>query len=93
MNCKSLETWKTVHAKMIQIKCYLTQVTTDFRSGPETSSTMLTQHGRELAIEFFKIVTQTNSENHETCPRVMISYVEAVIKNLECLEKVVRHYV
>jgi hypothetical protein len=37
--------------------------------------------------------TQTNSENHETCPRVMISYVEAVIKNLECLEKVVRHYV
>jgi hypothetical protein len=25
--------------------------------------------------------TQTKSENHETCPRVMISYVEAVIKN------------
>jgi hypothetical protein len=33
------------------------------------------------------------SENHETCPRVMISYVQAVIKILECLEKVVRHYV
>jgi hypothetical protein len=37
--------------------------------------------------------TQTKSENHETCPRVIISYVQAVIKILECLEKVVRHYV
>jgi hypothetical protein len=27
--------------------------------------------------------TQTKSENHETCPHVMISYVEVVIKNLE----------
>jgi hypothetical protein len=56
---------------------------------------MLTQQGRELAIQVFKKLykTQTNSENHETCPRVMISYVGAVIKNLECLEKVVRHYV
>ena len=34
--------------------CYLTQVTTDFRSGPETSSTMLTQHDRKLAIQVFK---------------------------------------
>jgi hypothetical protein len=24
--------------------------------------------------------TQTKSKNHETCPHVMISYVEAVIK-------------
>jgi hypothetical protein len=75
--------------------CYLAQVTSDFRSGPETSSTMLTQHGHELAIQLFKnfIKTQTNLENHETCPRVMISYVESVVKKLECLEKVVRHYV
>jgi hypothetical protein len=56
---------------------------------------MLTQHGHELAIQLFKnfIKTQTNLENHETCPRVMISYVESVVKKLECLEKVVRHYV
>jgi hypothetical protein len=26
--------------------------------------------------------TQTKSENHETCPRVMISYIEVVIKKL-----------
>jgi hypothetical protein len=56
---------------------------------------MLTKHGRELGIHMFKNCnkTQTKSENHETCPRVMISYVQAVIKILECLEKVVRHYV
>jgi hypothetical protein len=34
--------------------CYLAQVTTDFRSGPETSSNMLTKHGRELVIHVFK---------------------------------------
>jgi hypothetical protein len=53
-------------------------------SGPETSSTMLTQHGRELAIQLFKncIKHKQNKKNHETCPRVMISYVEAMIKNL-----------
>jgi hypothetical protein len=39
---------------------------------------MLTKHNRELAIQLFK--TQTKSENHETFPHVMISYVEAVIK-------------
>jgi hypothetical protein len=33
--------------------CYLAQVTTDFRSRPE-SSTMLTKHDRELAIQLFK---------------------------------------
>jgi hypothetical protein len=55
---------------------------TDFRSGPETSSTMLTQHDRKLAIQVFKKLykTETKSENHKTCPRVMISNVEAVIK-------------
>jgi hypothetical protein len=37
--------------------------------------------------------TQTKSENHETCPRIMISYVEAVIKIWECFEKVMRDYV
>jgi hypothetical protein len=43
---------------------------------------MLTKHGREIAIKLFKncIKTQTKSENHETCPHVMISYVEDVIK-------------
>jgi hypothetical protein len=32
-------------------------------------------------------------ENYETCPHVMISYVEVVIKILEFFEKVVTHYV
>jgi hypothetical protein len=34
--------------------CYLAQVTTDFRSRPEYSSTMLTKHDRELGIQLFK---------------------------------------
>jgi hypothetical protein len=33
---------------------HLAQVTTDFRSGSETSSTMLTKYGRELVIQLFK---------------------------------------
>jgi hypothetical protein len=37
--------------------------------------------------------TQTKSENHETCPRVMISYIEVVIKILESFEKFVTHCV
>jgi hypothetical protein len=37
--------------------------------------------------------TQTKSENHETCPRVMISYVENVIKIWKSFEKTVMHYV
>ena len=37
--------------------------------------------------------TQTKSENHETCPRVMISYIEAVIKIWKSFEKTVMHYV
>jgi hypothetical protein len=37
--------------------------------------------------------TQTKSENHETCPRVMISYVEAMIKIWKNFEKAVTHYV
>jgi hypothetical protein len=43
---------------------------------------MLTQHGRELAIHMFKncIKHKQSQKNLETCPRVMISYVEAVIK-------------
>jgi hypothetical protein len=36
--------------------------------------------------------TQTKSENYETCPHVMISYVEPTIKIWECFEKVVTHY-
>jgi hypothetical protein len=56
--------------------------TTEFRNRPKSSKTMLTNHDRELAIKLFKkCKTQTKSENHETCPHVMISYVEVVIKN------------
>ena len=36
---------------------------------------------------------QTKSENHETCPRVMISYIHVVIKIWESFEKVVTYYV
>jgi hypothetical protein len=46
--------------------CYLTQVTTNFRSGPETSSTMLTQYGRELAIQLFK-----NFIKHKQSQKIM----------------------
>jgi hypothetical protein len=56
---------------------------------------MLTKHDRELAIKLFKkyIKHKQSQKNHETCPHVMISYVEAVIKILKCFEKVVTHYV
>jgi hypothetical protein len=33
---------------------YLTQVTADLRSRPESSSTILTKHDRELVIQLFK---------------------------------------
>jgi hypothetical protein len=58
--------------------CYLAQVTTDFRSRPESSSTMLTKHDCELAIQLFKncIKHKQSQKNHETCPHVMISYIE-----------------
>jgi hypothetical protein len=46
--------------------CYLAQVTTDFRSGPEISSTMLTQHGRELDIQLFK-----NFIKHKQTQKIM----------------------
>jgi hypothetical protein len=46
--------------------CYLAQVTTNFRSEPETSSTMLTQHGRELAIQLFKFFI-----NHKQTQKIM----------------------
>jgi hypothetical protein len=67
----------------------------NLRSGLEFSSTMLTKYDRELIIQLLKncIKHKQKSENHETCPHVMISYVEAVIKIWECLKKVVTHYV
>jgi hypothetical protein len=37
--------------------------------------------------------TQTKSENHETCSRVMISYVQVVIKNWKSFEKTMTRYV
>jgi hypothetical protein len=39
---------------------------TDFRSGPETSSTMLAQHGRELAVQLFK-----NFIKHKQSQKIM----------------------
>jgi hypothetical protein len=46
--------------------CYLAQVMTDFRRGPETSSTNLTKHGRELAIHMFK-----NCIKHKQSQKIM----------------------
>jgi hypothetical protein len=76
LNYKSLEKWKQWMEKWYS--CYLAQVTANFRSGPEFSSTMLTKQDRELAIQVvLKLYeTQTNSKNHKTCRYVMISYVE-----------------
>jgi hypothetical protein len=45
---------------------YLAQVTTDFRSEPETSSNMLTKHGRELAMHMFK-----NCIKHKQSQKIM----------------------
>ena len=44
-----------------------------------------------VVLKLYKI--QTKSENHETCPHIMISYIEDVIKIWECFDKVVRQYV
>jgi hypothetical protein len=48
LNCKSLEKWKIVDAKMIFM--FLAQDTTYIKSRPEFSSTMLTKHERDFAI-------------------------------------------
>jgi hypothetical protein len=37
--------------------------------------------------------TQTKLENHETCPHVMILYVELMIKIWDYFKKVLTHYV
>jgi hypothetical protein len=56
---------------------------------------MFTEHDHELAIQLFKncIEHKQNQKNHETCPHVMISYVEAMTKIWERFEKVITHYV
>jgi hypothetical protein len=66
-----------VHAKMISM---LGNTSYDrFQEQTGTSSTMLTKMAVNLPSTcLYK--TQIKSENHETCPRVMISYIEAVIK-------------
>jgi hypothetical protein len=66
-----------VNAKMISVLG-----NTSYDPFQELSSTMLTKHDRELAIQLFKncIKHKQSQKNHETCPHVMISYVEAVIK-------------
>jgi hypothetical protein len=46
--------------------CYLTQVMADLRSRPEPSSTMLTKHDRELAIQLFK-----NCIKHKQSQKIM----------------------
>jgi hypothetical protein len=75
--------------------CYLAQVTAYFVEQTGISD----HHAHEtwswtchpVVLNMYK--TQTTSKNHEICWNVMISYVEAVIKILECFEKVVTHYV
>ena len=42
-----------------------------------------------IGFKFYKM--QMNSENHEICLDVMISYEEVVIKNWECFAKVVTY--
>ena len=43
----------------------------------------------QIGFKFYK--KQMNSENHEICLDVMISYEEDVIKNWECFAKVVTY--
>jgi hypothetical protein len=64
LNCKSLETWNIVHAKMI---CMLFSISyDDFRNRPESSSTMLTKYDSELAIQLFK-----NYIKHKQSQKIM----------------------
>jgi hypothetical protein len=46
--------------------CYFTQVKADLRSSTESSSTMLTKHDRELAIQLFK-----NCIKHKQSQKIM----------------------
>jgi hypothetical protein len=46
--------------------CYLAQGTIDFRSRPESSTTMLTKHDRELSIQLFK-----NCIKHKQSQKIM----------------------
>ena len=93
LNCRSLETWKTVHAKMISML-----LSTSYDRFQERTKNL--EHLAHLTWSWtchpgvYKLYkTQTKSKNHETCPRVMISYVEAMIKIWKNFEKAVTDYV
>jgi hypothetical protein len=93
LNCRSLETWKTVHEKMISMLLSASydrfqERTRNFEHHAHLTWPWTCHPG---VYKLYK--TQTKSENHETCPRVMISYVEVVIKIWKKFEKVVTHYV
>jgi hypothetical protein len=93
LNCRSLETWKTVHEKMISMLLNTSYDRFQERTGNFEHHAHLTWPWtcHPGAYKLYK--TQTKSENHETCPHVMISYVEAVIKIWKNFEKAVTHYV
>ena len=61
------------------------------RNSHEISSISLTQHVEVLAgnVIFKLYKMQTKSENHETCRGVVLSHVEAVVKNCKGFEQVV----
>jgi hypothetical protein len=64
LNCKPLETWKTVHTKMIHM---LFSTSYDrFQERIRNSSNMLTKHGRELANQLFK-----NCIKHKQSQKIM----------------------
>jgi hypothetical protein len=80
LNCRSLETWKTVHEKMIFMLLSPSYNRFQERTGNLEHLAHLTWSWACHPGVYKLYKTQTKSENHETCPRVMISYVEAMIK-------------
>jgi hypothetical protein len=79
LNCRSLKTWKIVHEKISML------LSTSYDRFQERTENF--EHHAHLTWPWtchsgvYKLYkTQTKSENHETYPHVMISYVEAVIK-------------
>jgi hypothetical protein len=92
LNYRSLETWKTMHAKMISMLLSTSydrfqERTGNFEHHAHSTCPWTCHPG---VYKLYK--TQTKSGNHETCTRVMISYVEAVIKIWQSFEKAMTHY-
>ena len=73
--------------------CYWVQFEALLKNWKENSNILFTKHdnerARRIGFKFYK--NQTKSENYEICQDIMISYMEAVIKNWAGFVKVVTY--